>query len=117
MIENILRIVCGDSVINQPYSREEDDVFQDNTIAAAPHVIVREAAISSANDDQELRILAEHYGELFDGRVIEVPLRGLLTLLPRSRMRSDAYKALNRKLQRIGVTLRITNNRNKRQKT
>jgi len=111
MFENMLRFACGERVLSTPHSREEDDVVQDNTITAAPHVIVREAAISSVTDDPELRTFAEHYGELADGRVIDVPLQELLAIIPRTRRRSDAYKALITKLKRIGVTLCITTNR------
>lgn len=113
MFEHMLRFACGERVLSTPHSREEDDALQqDNIIDAVPHVIVREAAISSsATDDPELQTLAEHYGELTEGKIIDVPLQELLTLIPRTRRRSDAYKALCTKLKRIGVTLNITTNR------
>ena len=112
MFENLLRIVCGEKVLSTPHSREEDDAIQNSTIEVAPHVIAREATVvSSSNDDPELRILTENYGDLVEGRVIKISLQELLRLIPRTRRRSDAYKALKTKLQRIGVTLHITSNR------
>ena len=112
MFENLLRIVCGERVPSTPHNREEDDAIQNSTIEVAPHVIAREATVvSSSNDDPELRILTENYGDLVEGRVIKISLQELLRLIPRTRRRSDAYKALKTKLQRIGVTLHITSNR------
>ena len=111
MFENLLRIVCGEMVLSTPHSREEDDAIQNNTVKVAPHVIAREATVSSATDDPELRILTENYGELVEGRVIKISLQELLRLIPRPRRRSDAYKALKTKLKRIGVTLQITTSR------
>ena len=90
------------------YSREEDDAQDNSTVVAAPHVIAREAAISSCTDDPELRVLAETFGELVEGRVIDISLQELLNLIPRTRRRSDAYRALTTKLKRKGVTLNIT---------
>ena len=111
MFENLLRIVCGERVLSTPPSREEESV-QERTIEAAPHVTTKAAAICSwDSEDPELRILTENFGELISGRTIEVPLRQLLTLLPRTRRRSDAYRALVKKLERIGVMLNITTNK------
>ena len=111
MFENLLRIVCGERVPSTPHNREEDDAIQNSIIEVAPHVIAREATVSSSNDDPELLILTENYGDLVEGRVIKISLQELLRLIPRTRRRSDAYKALKTKLQRIGVTLHITSNR------
>lgn len=111
MFVNLLRIACGERVPSTPHSREEDDAIQNNTVKVAPHVIAREATVSSATDDPELRILTENYGELVEGRVIIISLQELLRLIPRTRRRSDAYKALKTKLKRIGVTLQITTSR------
>jgi hypothetical protein len=107
MFEYMLRFAMG--VRTTYHSREEDDVQNNSTIvAAAPHVIAREAALSSSTDDSELRILAETFGELIEGRVIDISLQELLNLIPRTRRRSDAYRALTTKLKRKGVTLNIT---------
>ena len=112
MFVNLLRIACGERVPSTPHSREEDDAIQNNTVKVAPHVIAREATVvSSSNDDPELSILTENYGELVEGRVIKISLQELLRLIPRTRRRSDAYNALKTKLKRIGVTLHITSNR------
>lgn len=49
------------------------------------------------------------YGKLYDGMVIETDLHTMLSICPRNRKRSDAYKGLMSQLRRSGVTLSIVN--------
>ena len=113
---NFIEIACGEVVHSTLHGREEDGTKAKTTVAA-PHVIEKEAADSSvADDDKELRILAERFGELVDGKVIQVPLQELLSLLPRARRRSDAYRSLQKRLYTRGVTLQIIPNNPKKRK-
>ena len=61
----------------------------------------------SRYDDPEMEVLAREYGELTDGKIIEVPLSDLLRTLPRSRRKSDAYSGLKKRLEALGVQLRV----------
>lgn len=107
----MLRIAMGDRVLSTPFSREENGVYSlpdDEPIVAAPHVTTEDAATYTDVDDPELKVLEARFGELTRGKAIELPLRELLLLIPRSRKRSDAYRSLLTKLNGIGVTLTIT---------
>ena len=106
MFENLLRIAM-EKFESTLHCREKE---------AAPHVITKSAAPPSSNDDPELRILADKYGELVSGKQIEVTLQELLALIPRTRKRSDAYRGLASKLERLGVKLNITTNRTKQER-
>ena len=107
MFENLFRIAM-ENFNNTIHCREAKE--------AAPHVIIKAAAPPSSNDDPELRILADKYGELVSGKQIEITLQELLALIPRTRKRSDAYRGLASKLERIGVKLNITTNRTKQER-
>lgn len=61
----------------------------------------------SGYDDPEMEVLAREYGELTEGKIIEVPLSDLLRILPRSRRKSDAYNGLKKRLEALGVQLRV----------
>ena len=61
-------------------------------------------------DDPEMAVLAREYGELTDGKIIEVSLSDLLRILPRSRRKSDAYNGLKKRLSALGVQLRVAPN-------
>ena len=102
---NLLRIASEERVLSTPRSREEDD-------KVAPHVIVEDA--TEINEmDKELKVLSGVYGELYEGKIINVTLQNLLSLLPRTRKRSDAYRGLISKLKRKGVTLSIISQKSK----
>ena len=107
MFENLFRIAM-EKFNSTIHCREVQE--------AAPHVITKVAAPPSNNDDPELRILADKYGELVSGKQIEITLQELLTLIPRTRKRSDAYRGLASKLERLGVKLNITTNRTKQER-
>ena len=56
----------------------------------------------------EVEVIERAFGKLYDGKVIKTELRTLLSLLPRKRERSDAYKALIKDLSEVyGVSLQI----------
>ena len=102
---NLLRIASEERVLSTPQSREEKD-------KVAPHVITEDA--TETNElDKELLTLSDVYGELYEGKIINVTLQNLLSLLPRTRKRSDAYRGLTSKLKRKGVTLSITSQKSK----
>lgn len=61
-------------------------------------------------DDPEMEVLAREYGELTDGKIIEATLSDLLRILPRSRRKSDAYNSLRKRLEALGVQLRVVPN-------
>ena len=99
---NLLQIASEERVLSTPRSREEDD-------KVAPHVIAKDATkIENKEVDKELGVLSDVYGELYEGKIINITLQDLLSLLPRTRKRSDAYRGLISKLKRKGVTLSIT---------
>ena len=105
MYFNLLRIASEEVVLSTPRSREGND-------KVAPHVIIEDA--TEINElDKELLTLSDVYGELYEGKIINVTLQELLSLLPRTRKRSDAYRGLISKLERKGVTLNITSKKSK----
>lgn len=61
-------------------------------------------------DDPEMAVLAREFGELTEGKIIEVSLSDLLRILPRSRRKSDAYNSLKKRLSALGVQLRVAPN-------
>ena len=102
---NLLRI-ASEEKNSIPISIKEKNV--------APHVIVEDATnCENIENDPELRVLSEKFGQFYDGMFIEVSLQELLVLLPRTRRRSDAYKGLVSKLNCKGVELNITSNKSK----
>ena len=59
--------------------------------------------------DEEVNILAKHFGALVRGRTYEIELQTILQLIYRKRRKADAYLGLKRKLKDdYGVELRIT---------
>ena len=64
--------------------------------------------------DEEILVLARHYGGLVSGTKLTVDLRELLDLLYRKRRKADAYYALGKKLKdEYGVELVITSRSSK----
>ena len=114
MFQNLRRIICNENV-NTRKCVEDGVSNKKDTIIADPHITKKDSAhICWQNDDPELRILRDTFGDLVTGKTLEIPLQEFLTLLPRSRRRSDAYRVLKKKLQRIGVTLNIISNKQKK---
>ena len=65
--------------------------------------------IESMYDDPEIAIINQYYGPLTEGLVITASLADMLTILPRSRRKSDAYKGLvNRLKAEVGVELKVS---------
>lgn len=65
---------------------------------------------SPVYDDPEIEILARVFGPMTEGMVIEVSLQDILRILPRSRRKSDAYNSLRKRLEALGVQLRVVPN-------
>ena len=65
---------------------------------------------SPVYDDPEIEILARVFGPMTEGMVIEVSLQDILRILPRSRRRADAYNGLKKRLEALGVQLRVVPN-------
>ena len=64
--------------------------------------------------DEEVNILAKHFGALVRGRTYEIELQTILQLIYRKRRKADAYYALAKKLKDdYGVELRITSRTSK----
>ena len=64
--------------------------------------------------DDEILVLARHYGGLVSGTKLTVDLRDLLELLYRKRRKADAFYALGKKLKdEYGVELVITSRTSK----
>lgn len=64
--------------------------------------------------DDEILVLARHYGGLVSGTKLTVDLRELLDLLYRKRRKADAFYALGKKLKdEYGVELVITSRTSK----
>ena len=59
-------------------------------------------------EDPEIEILAREFGPMTEGKVIEIRLSDLLQILPRTRKKTDAYNSLRKRLEALGVQLRVT---------
>lgn len=69
------------------------------------------------DDDPDLNILAERYGELEPGKEIMIELGEAANMLGRKRVRLDAFAALTKKLKNdYGVELKIYSRRTKIEK-
>lgn len=69
------------------------------------------------DDDPDLNILAEKYGELVAGKEIMIELGEAAKMLGRKRVRLDAFAALTKKLKNdYGVELKIYSRRTKIEK-
>ena len=61
-------------------------------------------------EDPEIEILAREFGPMTEGKVIEIRLSDLLQILPRTRRKTDAYNGLRKRLEALGVQLRVAPN-------
>lgn len=61
-------------------------------------------------EDPEIEILAREFGPMTEGKVIEIRLSDLLQILPRTRRKTDAYNSLKKRLEALGVQLRVVPN-------
>lgn len=87
--------------------RQEKD-SGDNSCPAIEPVVSKRKSIANEKLVSELEVLADEFGELTNGKQIEVELNRLLHLLPRQRKKSDAYKSIKSELKKMGIELIIT---------
>lgn len=81
-----------------------------STSASISKPLTRKETTTSPNPyEQDFKALEEHFGVFHDGMEIEIDLRTLLSICPRERRKSDAFKGLRSQLRRNGVTLSIVN--------
>lgn len=81
---------------------------KENLCPAIEPVVSKRKSIANEQLAPELEVLANEFGELTEGKQIEVELSRLLELLPRQRKKSDAYKGIRSELKKMGVELIIT---------
>ena len=102
MLWNIINGLFGTGLktdVKQKHIETEENILTEN---------------KSLSIDDEIMILAKHYGGLVSGMTLSVELRELLDLIPRRRRKADAYYALGKKLKdEYGVELRITSRTSK----
>lgn len=92
--------------------REEKDLNKESAIES---LVSKEQSIAKNKEiNSELEILAKEYGELSNGKQIEVELNRILLLLPRKRRKVDAYKGIRSVLKRMGVELIIKSKKRNR---
>ena len=87
-----------------------EPIVKSVAVLSAEKVEQPAAPLPPSYDDPEMAVLAREYGELTDGKIIEVTLSDLLQILPRSRRKSDAYNGLKKRLSALGVQLRVAPN-------
>ena len=67
--------------------------------------------------EEEIQVLAQHFGGISTGMTIEIELRELLELCPRNRRKADSYYQLKKHLKEdYGVELIITSRTSKSNK-
>ena len=67
----------------------------------------------TTREDPELELLVEKYGPLEEGQTIELTLQEALSIWPKERKKSDAYKGLIKKVkEQFNVELKIGGKRN-----
>ena len=104
MIQNLNEMLFGSGKNSTEPNRQ-------STIALLSGEDKKQSAPSPPRyDDPEMEVLAREYGELTEGKIIEATLSDLLRILPRSRRKSDAYNGLKKRLEALGVQLRVMPN-------
>ncbi len=102
MFKNLLRIFC-----NVPPKKLQEAAERDG--AANSQENTAKEIRKKTYDNPEIQVLSEHYGDLFPGRKLEISLKEMLTIIPRNRKRSDAYRLLGKRLrEQYGVELIVT---------
>ena len=104
MIQNLIEKLFGSG------KNSTEPIVKSIAVLSTEKVEQPTAPLPSSYDDPEMEVLAREYGELTDGKIIEVPLSDLLQILPRSRRKSDAYNGLKKRLLALGVQLRVAPN-------
>lgn len=73
-----------------------------------------ETAIPALSIEEEIEVLAHHFGGLASGMKLEIELRELLNICPRNRRKADSYYQLKKHLKDdYGVELIITSRTSK----
>lgn len=104
MIKNLIETLFGSGKNSTEPNRQ-------STIALLSGEGRKQSAPSPPRyDDPEMEVIAREYGELTEGKIIEATLSDLLRILPRSRRKSDAYNSLKKRLEALGVQLRVMPN-------
>lgn len=92
--------------------RRQDEVQE---VLESPSVepVNERTSTEPKENDPELTILESEFGELSEGKIIEIDLHRLLDLIPRDRRKADAYKGLRSRLSKLGVLLVIASGHHK----
>ena len=91
--------------------RRQDEVQTQESPSVEP--VDERTSTEPKENDPELTILEREFGELSEGKIIEIDLHRLLDLIPRDRRKTDAYKGLRSKLSKLGVLLVIASGHHK----
>lgn len=108
MYSFLLKFINSASHLVDLGRREEKDLNKESAIES---LVSKEQSIAK---NKELEILAKEFGELSNGKQIEVELNRILLLLPRKRRKVDAYKGIRSVLKRMGVELIIKSKKRNR---
>ena len=114
MLWNFLQALFGERSIVTPECQIKN---------TAPEAKDKDGMKKIDNDEKRLsdiERLEKHYGELFEGKIIETTLQEILSTVPRHRARTDAYDSLVKKLEsdynvKLIITSRKKNKLNKKQ--
>ena len=108
MLENIFNALFGSgrrTEVHQVPIINEADPKTDSTI---------ETTIPTLSIEDEIQVLAHHFGGLASGMKLEIELRELLNICPRNRKKADSYYQLKKHLKDdYGVELIITSRTSK----
>lgn len=111
IFNNLWQIAFGErSIVTQPHQdNTEPGEIEKISLTEEPQKLQLSTYHLLAHEDPEIRALQLDLGRnLEKGMTLEYSLHDLLDLIPRQRMKSDAYKGLIRKLQeQYGVELII----------
>ena len=107
--ENLYRIAFGERKNSNHTERKEIVSYDNNEVA--PYDTTKDAT------ELEIIKLEERFGKLTDGMEVSISLQEINQLIPKSRVRTDAYNKLVSALKRIGVTLTISSRKKKKHET
>ena len=112
MYSFLLKFINSASNLVDLGRREEKDLNKESAIES---LVSKEQSIAKNKEiNSELEILAKEFGELSNGKQIEIELNRILLLLPRKRRKVDAYKGIRSVLKRMGVELIIKSKKRNR---
>lgn len=111
MLENIFNALFGTGrkteVHQQPVKINAEPKTDSKTETTKPALTIEE----------EIQVLAQHFGGISTGMALEIELRELLELCPRNRRKADSYYQLKKHLKEdYGVELIITSRTSKSNK-